>query len=105
MHASARPQSSLAEALAALSGISDLARGHPTDEAQRACLVAVGLARASGIEGPLLQDVHYTALVWSVAAPPPRTSSQQRSAATTSNCAGGAMPPAGRHAGARLHHL
>ena len=66
MHASTRPQSGLAELLAALSGISDLARGHPTDEAQRACLVAVGLARASGVEGPMLQDVYYTGLVWSV---------------------------------------
>ena len=56
----------LAEVLAALSGISDLARGHPTDEAQRSCLVAVALARASGIDGPMLQDVYYTALVWSV---------------------------------------
>ena len=58
--------SRLCESLAALSGISDLARGHPTDEAQRACLVAVGLARGHGIEGPMLQDVYYTALVWSV---------------------------------------
>jgi HD-GYP domain-containing protein (c-di-GMP phosphodiesterase class II) len=56
----------LCESVAALSGISDLARGHPTDEAQRACLVAMGLARGCGVEGPMLQDVYYTALVWSV---------------------------------------
>ncbi|MGN6379508.1 MAG: HD domain-containing phosphohydrolase, partial [Gaiellales bacterium] len=56
----------LAGPVAALSGISDLARGHPTDEAQRTCLVAVGLARGCGAEGPALHDVYYTALVWSV---------------------------------------
>jgi HD-GYP domain-containing protein (c-di-GMP phosphodiesterase class II) len=56
----------LAGPVAALSGISDLARGHPTDEAQRTCLVAVGLARGCGAGGPVLHDVYYTALVWSV---------------------------------------
>jgi hypothetical protein len=56
----------LCEPLAALSGIGDLARGHPTDEAQRSCLVAIGLARGCGVDGPMLQDVYYTALVWSV---------------------------------------
>jgi hypothetical protein len=56
----------LVEVVAALSSVSDLTRGHPTDEAQRACLVALALARGAGIEGPALHDVYYTALLRSV---------------------------------------
>jgi hypothetical protein len=56
----------LADVVAALSSVSDLARGHPTDEAQRACLVALALARDRGIDGPALQDVYYTTLLRAV---------------------------------------
>ena len=52
----------LAEPLAALSLVSDLARGRPADEALRACLLATAL----GLSETELSDVYYTALLRSV---------------------------------------
>ena len=49
--------------VAALSVTSDLARGHPPGEAQRACLLATELARRAGLEEPDRRDVYYTALM------------------------------------------
>ena len=39
----------VAEVLAALSLATDLARGHPPEEAMRACLLAVHVGRALGL--------------------------------------------------------
>jgi HD-GYP domain-containing protein (c-di-GMP phosphodiesterase class II)/DNA-binding CsgD family transcriptional regulator len=49
--------------VAALSVTSDLTRGHPPGEATRACLLATELARRSGLDGPRLHDVFWTALL------------------------------------------
>lgn len=49
--------------VAALSVVSDLARGHPSGEAMRACLVATELARRAGLEPPRQSDVYYGTLL------------------------------------------
>ncbi len=56
----------LAELLAALSAVSDAARGRPVDDATRSCLVATGLARRLGLAPPAVSDVYYTTLLRSV---------------------------------------
>lgn len=53
----------LAEVLGALSLTTDLADGFRPEQAVRATVVAVGLARAMGIEGPALADVYWTAIL------------------------------------------
>lgn len=53
----------LAEILAALSLVSDLARGRPDDEAMRACLVATQLGREIGLSTAELSTVYYTSLL------------------------------------------
>jgi HD-GYP domain-containing protein (c-di-GMP phosphodiesterase class II) len=56
----------LAEPLAALSLVSDMARGRPPEEAMRACLVATDLARSMGLSETATADVYYTTLLRSV---------------------------------------
>lgn len=56
----------LAEPLAALSLVSDMARGRPAGEAMRACLVATDLARSMGVSERGVADVYYTTLLRSV---------------------------------------
>ena len=56
----------LAEPLAALSLVSDLARGRPPDEALRACLLATALGRSLDLSEADLSDVYYAALLRSV---------------------------------------
>ena len=53
----------LAELLAAFSAVTDLARGHPPDEAMRACLLATALARRFALPERDVSDVYYTALL------------------------------------------
>jgi HD-GYP domain-containing protein (c-di-GMP phosphodiesterase class II) len=53
----------LAEVLAALSLVTDLARGHAPEEAVRACVVATRLAELSGLDGAARADVYYTTLL------------------------------------------
>jgi HD-GYP domain-containing protein (c-di-GMP phosphodiesterase class II) len=53
----------LVEPLAALSRMTDLARGRPDDEAMRACLLATELGRRLGLARPELVDIFYTALL------------------------------------------
>lgn len=53
----------LAELLAALSLVTDLARGHPPEEAMRACVLAIELARHMGVRDPDLGHVYYTTLL------------------------------------------
>jgi len=56
-------RSRLAEVLAALSLVTDLTRGHPDEEALRACLIATRLAAGMGVEGAELADVYYATLL------------------------------------------
>ena len=51
------------EALAALSLVTDLARGHPPEEAVRACLVATRLAELMDVPPPDRADVYYATLL------------------------------------------
>ena len=53
----------LAELLAALSLVTDLARGRPPEEAMRACLLATRLARIEGLREPEAAAVHATTLL------------------------------------------
>ena len=53
----------LAEVLAALSLVTDLARGHPPEEAMRACLLAVHLGRRLGLHESDLFDAYYATLL------------------------------------------
>ncbi len=53
----------LAELLAALSLATDLSHNLPLESALRNALLAVGLARAAGVEGDELSDVYYLALL------------------------------------------
>ena len=53
----------LAQMLAPLSMVTDLARAHPPEEAMRACLVATGLAELLGLSPADRGDVYYTALL------------------------------------------
>lgn len=53
----------LAEVLAALSLVTDLANGHPMERALRACLLATGLARAHGLAPAAVADVYHAGLV------------------------------------------
>ena len=53
----------LVEPLAALSRMSDLARGRPDDEAMCACLLATELGRRMGLPDAELTEVFYTALL------------------------------------------
>lgn len=53
----------LAELLAALSLVTDLARGRPPEEAMRACAVAMRLARLTGLHDADARDVYYTTLL------------------------------------------
>jgi HD-GYP domain-containing protein (c-di-GMP phosphodiesterase class II) len=53
----------LAEPLAALSLETDLAMGHPAEEAIRACLLATGLARILGLPEDVVSEVYFTALL------------------------------------------
>src|SRR5205823_10089617 len=54
---------SVAETLAALSLVTDLARGHPPEEAMQACLLAAHLGHSLRLSGPDLSDVYYTTLL------------------------------------------
>lgn len=56
----------LAELLAALSLETDLAMGHPADEAMRVCLFATGVARRRGLSEREVADVYWTALLMHV---------------------------------------
>lgn len=53
----------LAEPLAALSLVTDLARGRAQDEAIRACVLATRLARQIGLSGTDVGDVYYVTLL------------------------------------------
>jgi HD-GYP domain-containing protein (c-di-GMP phosphodiesterase class II) len=53
----------LAELLAALSLVTDLARGRPPEEAMRACLLATRLARIEGLREPEAAAVYTTTLL------------------------------------------
>ena len=53
----------VAEVLAALSLATDLARGHPPEEAMRACLLAVHVGRRLGLADSDLNDVYYATLL------------------------------------------
>jgi HD-GYP domain-containing protein (c-di-GMP phosphodiesterase class II) len=53
----------LAELLAALSLVTDLARGRPPEEAMRACLLATRLARIEGLREPEAAVVYSTTLL------------------------------------------
>src|SRR3954447_4882924 len=57
------PRVRLVEPVAALSRMSDLARGRPDDEAMRACLLATALGRRLRLAQDELSDVFYTALL------------------------------------------
>lgn len=63
VRAQAQPELRLAELVAALSLVADLAMGHPSDEAMRACLIATGLARRSGRPEGEVADIYWTALL------------------------------------------
>ncbi len=53
----------LAEFMAAISMATDLQHGYPPEKGLRDTLLAVGLARAHGLDGQDLSDVYYTALL------------------------------------------
>ena len=53
----------MAGVVAALSVVSDLARGHPPGEAVRACLLATELARRAGLDVPRRVEVYYGTLM------------------------------------------
>lgn len=53
----------LAELLAALSTATDLAQGHPVEEAMRGCLPATWLARELRLSDSEVSDVYYTTLL------------------------------------------
>jgi hypothetical protein len=53
----------VAGVVAALSVVSDLARGHPPGEAMRACLLATELARRAGLDGRGQGEVYYGTLM------------------------------------------
>ena len=53
----------LAGVVAALSVVSDLARGHPPGEAVRACLLATELARRAGLDERRRGEVYYGTLM------------------------------------------
>jgi HD-GYP domain-containing protein (c-di-GMP phosphodiesterase class II)/DNA-binding CsgD family transcriptional regulator len=57
------PELRLAELVAAFSLVSDLAMGHPADEAMRACLLATGLARRLGRPEDEVAEVYWTTLL------------------------------------------
>lgn len=56
-------QLSMAELLAALSLVTDLARGRPAEEALRACLIATRLAGAIGLSPGQASNVYYMTLL------------------------------------------
>jgi hypothetical protein len=58
-----QPTARLAELLAALSLVTDLARGRPPEEAMRACLLATRLARLEGLREPEAAAVYTTTLL------------------------------------------
>src|SRR5262245_38910384 len=53
----------LVELLAAISLVTDLVRGHPPEEAIRACLLATELGRRTGLSGADLSDVYFSTLI------------------------------------------
>jgi hypothetical protein len=53
----------LAEVLAALSLVTDLARGHPSEGAMRACLLAVHIGRRLGLAESDLFATYYATLL------------------------------------------
>jgi HD-GYP domain-containing protein (c-di-GMP phosphodiesterase class II) len=53
----------LAELLAAFSLVTDMAMGHPSEEAMRACLLATGFARELGRAESELADIYWTTLL------------------------------------------
>ena len=53
----------MAGVVAALSVVSDLARGHPPGEAMRACLLATELARRAGLDERRRGEVYYGTLM------------------------------------------
>ncbi|HXJ65479.1 MAG TPA: HD domain-containing phosphohydrolase [Actinomycetota bacterium] len=59
----AEERTRLAELLAGLSLVTDLARGHSPEEAVRACAVAAGLARSMGLSDDEVRDAYYTTLL------------------------------------------
>lgn len=61
--AKAAPDLRLAELMAALSLATDLGDGFPLEKALRDAVLAVGLARELGLDGPELSDVYYVALL------------------------------------------
>jgi len=60
---SASPTVQVAEVLAALSLVTDLARGHPPEEAMRACLLATHVGRRLGLPEPDLFAAYHTTLL------------------------------------------
>jgi HD-GYP domain-containing protein (c-di-GMP phosphodiesterase class II) len=52
-----------AELLASLSLATDLGNGFPLEKALRNTLIAVRLAESAGLEGPVLSDAYYTAML------------------------------------------
>src|SRR5260370_12240026 len=59
----------LAELMAALSLATDLQHGYPLETGLRRTLLAVGLARELGLEGPNLSDLYYTPLLQPLGCP------------------------------------
>ncbi len=53
----------MAELLAGLSLVTDLARGHPPEEAMRACLLAIHVGRKLKLSEAELTDAYYSTLL------------------------------------------
>jgi hypothetical protein len=53
----------IAEVLASLSLVTDLARGHPSEEAMRACLLATAVGRCLRLSEAELADTYYATLL------------------------------------------
>ena len=51
------------EIIASLSLVSDIGMGQPTGQAQRTCLLALGIAREMGLAEPDAKDIYYLALL------------------------------------------
>ena len=63
MLVAAREDVRLAEVLGALSVVTDLARGHPPEEAMRACLLATHVGKCLRLPTAQLADVYYATLL------------------------------------------
>lgn len=53
----------LAELVAALSLATDLGMGQPLEQALRTCLLSIATGRELGLDGPVLSDIYYLALL------------------------------------------